>query len=41
MEKRKVTGLALGLVLIFSPLLSGQDKKADKLLGVETFEAKE
>ena len=37
MEKRKVTGLALGLVFIFSHLLSGQDKKADKLLGIETF----
>ena len=41
MLKRNVIGLALGLVGLFSLLLSGQDKKADELLDVGTFMAME
>ena len=37
MEKRKITGLVLSLLTLFSLSLGGQDKKTDKLLGIETF----
>lgn len=37
MEKRRITSLALSLLILLSLSLGGQDKKTDKLPGIETF----
>jgi len=37
MEKRMIMGLTLGLMILFVLTSDGQDKKTEKLLGIETF----